>query len=93
MLAVKSGKAIRFEEEKTRPMGRNASGVRGIRLADDRDEVVGMIAVMILDRNFSSFRKWIWKTIKLRRLPNHKPRWKRSKNNSVLQKKQELSSY
>ena len=31
MLAVKSGKAIRFEEEKTRPMGRNASGVRGIR--------------------------------------------------------------
>ncbi len=45
MLAVKSGKAIRFEESKTRPMGRNASGVRGIRLADDKDEVVGMIAV------------------------------------------------
>ena len=45
MLAVKSGKAIRFEEEKTRPMGRNASGVRGIRLADDTDEVVGMIAI------------------------------------------------
>jgi len=45
MLAVKSGKAIRFEEEKTRPMGRNASGVRGIRLADDKDEVVGMIAI------------------------------------------------
>ena len=45
MLAVKSGKAIRFEEEKTRPMGRNASGVRGIRLADDADEVVGMIAI------------------------------------------------
>ena len=45
MLAVKSGKAIRFEEEKTRPMGRNASGVRGIRLADDSDEVVGMIAI------------------------------------------------
>lgn len=45
MLAVKSGKAIRFEEEKTRPMGRNASGVRGIRLNDDQDEVIGMIAV------------------------------------------------
>ncbi len=45
MLAIKSGKAIRFEEEKTRPMGRNASGVRGITLANDQDEVVGMIAV------------------------------------------------
>tara|TARA_B100001146_G_scaffold222761_1_gene235800 strand:- start:7692 stop:10217 length:2526 start_codon:yes stop_codon:yes gene_type:complete len=45
MLAVKSGKAIRFEEEKTRPMGRNASGVRGIRLDNDTDEVVGMIAI------------------------------------------------
>src|SRR6056297_2618105 len=45
MLALKSGKAIRFEESKTRPMGRNASGVRGITLADDKDEVVGMIAV------------------------------------------------
>ncbi|OAD92455.1 DNA gyrase subunit A [Aequorivita soesokkakensis] len=45
MLAVKSGKAIRFEEEKTRPMGRNASGVRGISLGNKNDEVVGMIAV------------------------------------------------
>ena len=45
MLAVRSGKAIRFEEEKTRPMGRNASGVRGIRLHDDNDEVVGMITI------------------------------------------------
>ena len=45
MLAVKSGKAIRFEEEKTRPMGRNASGVRGISLGSKNDEVVGMIAV------------------------------------------------
>ena len=49
MLAIKSGKAIRFEESKTRPMGRNASGVRGITLADDKDEVVGMIAVDDLD--------------------------------------------
>ncbi len=49
MLAIKSGKAIRFEEEKTRPMGRNASGVRGITLASDEDEVVGMIAVNDMD--------------------------------------------
>lgn len=49
MLAIKSGKAIRFEESKTRPMGRNASGVRGITLADDKDEVVGMIAVNDMD--------------------------------------------
>ncbi len=45
MLAVKSGKAIRFEEEKTRPMGRNASGVRGITLGSKNDEVIGMVAV------------------------------------------------
>ncbi|SNR30709.1 DNA gyrase subunit A [Lutibacter flavus] len=45
MIALKSGKSIRFEEEKTRPMGRNASGVRGITLSNDKDEVVGMIAV------------------------------------------------
>jgi DNA gyrase subunit A len=45
MLAVRSGKAIRFEEEKTRPMGRNASGVRGIKLDDKHDEVIGMIAI------------------------------------------------
>ena len=44
-LGLKSGKAIRFEEGKTRPMGRNASGVRGIRLADDKDEVIGMVSV------------------------------------------------
>ena len=45
MLAVKSGKAVRFEEKKTRPMGRNASGVRGITLADAKDEVIGMITI------------------------------------------------
>ncbi len=45
MLALKSGKAIRFEEAKTRPMGRTASGVRGITLADDNDEVIGMVSV------------------------------------------------
>ena len=45
MIALKSGKSIRFEESKTRPMGRNASGVRGITLRDDKDEVVGMVAI------------------------------------------------
>ena len=50
-LAVKSGKAIRFEESKTRPMGRNASGVRGIRLANDKDELVGMVSVNDMDTN------------------------------------------
>ena len=49
MMAVKSGKAIRFEEEKVRAMGRTASGVRGIRLANDKDEVIGMICVNDLD--------------------------------------------
>ncbi len=44
-LGLKSGKAIRFEESKTRPMGRNASGVRGITLASDKDEVIGMVSV------------------------------------------------
>ena len=44
-LGLKSGKAIRFEESKTRPMGRGASGVRGVSLADDQDEVIGMVTV------------------------------------------------
>ncbi|MGB5435262.1 MAG: DNA gyrase subunit A [Maribacter sp.] len=48
-LGLKSGKAIRFEESKTRPMGRNASGVRGIRLADKNDEVIGMVSVHNFD--------------------------------------------
>ena len=45
MMAIKSGKAIHFEEEKVRSMGRTAAGVRGIRLANDNDEVVGMICI------------------------------------------------
>ena len=45
LIAVKSGKLVRFEEGKTRPMGRSASGVRGITLADDNDEVIGMVSV------------------------------------------------
>ncbi|MDT8346675.1 MAG: DNA gyrase C-terminal beta-propeller domain-containing protein, partial [Flavobacteriaceae bacterium] len=45
VLALKSGKAIRFEEAKTRPMGRTAMGVRGITLANEKDEVVGMLSI------------------------------------------------
>ncbi|MEZ5013504.1 MAG: DNA gyrase subunit A [Chitinophagales bacterium] len=45
MLAVRSGRAIRFPEEKVRPMGRTAAGVKGIELRDDKDEVIGMITV------------------------------------------------
>ena len=45
MLAVKSGKAIRFPEHKVRPMGRTASGVRGITLNDEEDEVIGIICI------------------------------------------------
>jgi DNA gyrase subunit A len=45
IMGLKSGKAIRFEESKTRPMGRNASGVRGVTLAHENDEVIGMISV------------------------------------------------
>lgn len=53
LLAVKSGKLVRFEEEKTRPMGRTASGVRGITLADDKDEVIGMVSIDKNDVNDS----------------------------------------
>ncbi len=45
VLATKSGRAIRFNEEKVRPMGRNASGVRGVTLLSELDEVVGMVCV------------------------------------------------
>jgi DNA gyrase subunit A len=45
MLAVRSGRAVRFKESTVRPMGRTASGVRGITLSGDDDVVVGMITV------------------------------------------------
>ncbi|WP_294673751.1 DNA gyrase subunit A [uncultured Fluviicola sp.] len=45
VLATKAGRAIRFNEEKVRPMGRNASGVRAVTLQNEKDEVVGMICV------------------------------------------------
>ena len=45
VLATSSGRAIRFNEEKVRSMGRNAAGVRGVTLSGPTDEVVGMICV------------------------------------------------
>ena len=51
ILGLRSGKAIRFEESKTRPMGRSASGVRGVTLADATDEVIGMVAVNNFEEN------------------------------------------
>ena len=52
MMAVKSGRAIRFPEESVRPMGRTASGVRGIRLANaETDIVVGMITIENGEKN------------------------------------------
>ena len=45
LIAGKSGKIVRFEEEKTRPMGRTASGVRGITLANESDEVIGIVTI------------------------------------------------
>jgi DNA gyrase subunit A len=45
MMAVRSGKAVRFEDSSVRPIGRTASGVRGITLGHDGDQVVGMVCV------------------------------------------------
>jgi len=51
MMAVKSGRAIRFPENKVRPTGRGAIGVAGIEVEDDRDEVIGMICVGTEDKS------------------------------------------
>ncbi len=51
LLAVRSGRAIRFHESKVRAMGRSATGVRGIELDDEQDEVIGMVCVDDLERS------------------------------------------
>ena len=51
MMAVKSGRAIRFAEEKVRPTGRGAIGVAGIEVDDSSDEVVGMVCVNPTEQN------------------------------------------
>ena len=45
LLGLRSGKAIRFHESKARAVGRTAMGVRGVTLADDKDEVIGMVCI------------------------------------------------
>ncbi|MCZ4243759.1 DNA gyrase subunit A [Pedobacter punctiformis] len=45
VMALRSGRAIRFNEKTVRPMGRTATGVRGVTLGHEKDEVVGMIAI------------------------------------------------
>ncbi len=50
MMAIKSGRAIRFPEEKVRPTGRGGIGVRGITVNNEKDEVVGMICVNVEDK-------------------------------------------
>lgn len=52
MMALRSGNAIRFPEEKVRPMGRNAAGVRGV-LVQENDEVVGMVCLNKDDKQHS----------------------------------------
>lgn len=51
ILAKKSGRAIRFNESTVRPMGRNAAGVKGVRLENEKDEVIGMICLEDLDHD------------------------------------------
>ncbi len=51
ILAVRSGRAIRFQEGDVRPMGRTAAGVRGVALDDDQDRVVGMVTLTDLSKS------------------------------------------
>jgi len=51
MMGLRSGRAIRFPESKVRPMGRTAAGVRGVSLAGESDEVIGMISVVSNEAN------------------------------------------
>ncbi len=51
IMALKSGRAIRFNEKTVRPMGRNAAGVRGVKLANEQDEVIGMICLQNINQD------------------------------------------
>lgn len=51
MLALESGRAIHFPENKVRPMGRNSMGVRGVTLGSDKDRVIGMISVASIEES------------------------------------------
>ncbi len=51
VISTKNGKAIRFNEETVRPVGRNSVGVRGVTLEDSNDEVIGMVTVNTENKN------------------------------------------
>jgi DNA gyrase subunit A len=51
IMGVRSGRAIRFNEEEVRPMGRTAAGVRGIALDDEKDEVIGMVCISDMNQH------------------------------------------
>lgn len=53
ILASRNGYAIRFPEEKVRPMGRSAAGVRGMTLSDENDRVVGMVCIDPEDKDYT----------------------------------------
>ena len=60
IMGLLSGRAIRFNETKVRPMGRNASGVKGVTLSNQNDEVIGMICLESYNsRYISSFGTWL----------------------------------
>ena len=58
LMAISSGRAIRFNESKVRPMGRTASGVRGITLVGS-DEVIGMVCAHDFSRTIMLFLKTV----------------------------------
>jgi DNA gyrase subunit A len=51
IMGLKSGKAIRFQEQKVRAVGRTAQGVKGVTLGHDKDEVIGMICIADQESN------------------------------------------
>ena len=64
IIAKRSGKAINFHESNVRPMGRTATGVRGIKLENGNDRVIGMVCVSREDSDLLVVsKKWIWKKV------------------------------
>lgn len=82
IIANKNGRAIRFHESAVREMGRNATGVKGMTLDNNGDEVVGMICVNDPEKEtiMVCLGARLWKTLSYRRLSDNKPRRERRKN-------------
>ncbi len=87
-MAGRSGRAIRFNEKNVRAMGRNSSGVRGMKLHSDKDEVIGMVCledqecdVLVVSENGYGKRS----KLEDYRVTNRG--WKRSKNTKYYAKK------